>query len=358
MTWLTCAVLASQFFSCGLAYAAEAFSEAPVRIKDLVEVRGVRPNQLTGLGLVIGLQGTGDSKASIATNKAASMAISRLGITVAPNEVLTKNAAVVVVTADLQPFARVGDRVDIRLSSVGDASSLEGGTLLFTTLSAADDQIYATAQGPISQGSAMSGAQGGGGGQGSANTAPKTVAITNGGMVEKEFEATFIHDNAIELSLRNADFTTANRICSALNNQFGQFIATPINAGLVHVALPTTVDRQHPAFNAVSFMAQLEQILVIPDTQAVIVINERTGTIVSGGHVVIAPVAISHGDLDIQIAGSSDKKTGKVAAMPATTTVGDLVKTLNQLGAGPKDVVSIIQSLSAAKALKAQVKIL
>lgn len=324
-----------------------------VRIKDLVEVRGVRSNQLTGLGLVVGLQGTGDSKANIATNKAASTAISRLGIAVTPAEVTTKNVAVVVVTANLPPFARVGDKLDLRVSSIGDASSLEGGTLLLTTLSAADDQVYATAQGSISQGTSMSGAQGGGG-QNTQSSTPKTVSIANAGLVEREYEVSFIKNNAIELSLRNEDFTTASRISLALNNYFGEFIANPINAGLVRVNLPRSVTKNNQSFNSVSFMSALEQIKVTPDMQAIVVINERTGTIISGSHVIITPVAISHGKLDIQIG----KKSNKVSEIPATTTIGDLVKTLNNLGAGPKDIVSIIQSLEAAKALKAQIKLM
>ena len=323
-----------------------------VRIKDLVEVRGVRSNQLTGLGIVVGLQGTGDSKASIATNKAASTVISRLGVAVSPFEVTTKNVAVVVVTSDLPPFARVGDKIDLRISSIGDAASLEGGTLLLTTLSAADDQVYASAQGSISQGTSMSGAQGGAG-QSSQNSTPKTVSIANAGIVEREYEVSFIKNNAIELSLRNEDFTTASRISLALNNYFGEFIANAVNAGLVKVNLPNTVTKNNPSFNSVSFMAALEQIKVTPDTQAIVVINERTGTIIAGSNVIIAPVAISHGRLDIQIG----KKSNKVVEFSATT-VGDLVKTLNSLGAGPKDIVSIIQSLEAAKALKAQIKLM
>jgi flagellar P-ring protein precursor FlgI len=324
-----------------------------VRIKDLVEIRGVRSNQLTGLGIVVGLPGTGDSKASIATNKAASLLITRLGIKVTPAEVTTKNMAVVVVTANLPPFARVGDKLDLRISSIGDAASLEGGTLLLTTLSAADDQVYATAQGSISQGTSMAGASGGGG-QSNQGSTPKTVSLANAGVVEKEFVATFVKNNSVELSLRNEDFTTANRVSLALNDYFGEFVATAVNAKLIKVTLPTTVTKNNKSFDAVAFMSALEQIKVTPDSLAIVVINERTGTIISGNNVIISPVAISHGNLDIQIG----KKSNKVTEFGATTTVGDLVKTLNGLGAGPKDIVSIIQSLEAAKALKAQIKLM
>ncbi len=327
--------------------------EYPVKIKDLVEVRGVRPNALNGLGLVVGLQGTGDSKASIATNKAAAQLISRLGVTVTPADIITKNIAVVAVTSMLPPFARIGDRIDVRISSIGDAASLEGGTLLLTTLSGADDQIYATVQGSISQGTAMSGADGAVAAAQNSKV-PKTVALANLGIVEKEFHSRFVHNNTIELSLRNADFTTASRIAKAVNENFGEFIADPVNSALIKVQLPTTVDRNNPSFNPVTFLSTLEQIRVTPDVQATIVINERTGTIISGINVVILPVAISHGFLQIQV-GS---KKSKVSAFEKSTNIGELVKSLNEIGAGPKDIVSIIQALEASKALKATVKYL
>ncbi len=324
-----------------------------VRLKDLVEVRGVRSNSLTGLGLVVGLQGTGDSKASIATNKAASSIMERLGMPITPEEVVTKNVAFVIVTADLPAFARIGDKIDLRLSSLGDASSLEGGTLILTTLSAADGQIYATAQGAISQGFSMSGSEGGTG-QNSKTTAPKTVSLANSGIVEKEFFSTFVNNNKIELSLKNADFTTASRISRTLNEYFGEFIAHPINAGLILVNLPKSVDNDNPSFNPVTFMSVLEQIKVTPDSIALIVINERTGTIISGNNVVIEPVMISHGRLEITV----EEKSNKVSEIPQSTTVDELVKALNTLGVGPKDIVSILQTLESAKALRAKIKII
>ena len=327
--------------------------ELPVRIKDLVEVRGVRPNQLTGLGIVVGLQGTGDSKSSIATNRAAAAVMNRLGMTVTPEEVITKNIAVVVVTAELPPFARIGDKLDIRISSMGDCTSLEGGTLLLTSLSGVDSQVYATAQGSISQGTAMAGNEGGAG-QPAKSTTPKTVSLALSGIVEKEFFSTFISNNNIELSLKSADFTTASRIAKALNDYFGEFIADPINGGLISVKIPKTVTRNNPSFNPVTFMSLLEQIKVTPDSIALVVINERTGTIISGNNVIIEPVAISHGRLEIQVG----KKSNKVSEMPATTTVGELVRALNTLGAGPKDVVSILQTLESANALRAQLKLM
>ncbi|APJ05175.1 hypothetical protein AXG55_11760 [Silvanigrella aquatica] len=328
-------------------------TELPVRIKDLVEVRGVRSNPLSGMGLIVGLQGTGDSKSSIATNRAAAAVMNRLGITVTPEEVITKNVAVVVVTAELPPFARIGDKIDIRISSMGDSTSLEGGTLLLTSLSGVDSQVYATAQGSISQGTSMAGNEGGAG-QPAKSTTPKTVSLAMSGVVEKEFFSTFINNNNIELSLKNADFTTASRVAKALNDYFGEFIADPINSGLISIKIPKTVTRNNPSFNPVTFMSLLEQIKVTPDSKALVVINERTGTIISGQNVIIEPVAISHGRLEIQVG----KKSNKVSELPASTTVGELVRALNTLGAGPKDVVSILQTLESAKALRAQLKLM
>ncbi len=331
--------------------------DVAVRIKDLVEIRGVRPNQLTGLGLVVGLAGTGDSRVNLATNKAASFVLSRLGLTVNPNEVATKNMAVVAVTAELPPFARIGDRVPIRISSIGDSSSLEGGTLMFTTLTAADGFVYATAQGSVSQGTSMVGAQGGGSSRVNANEGPpKTVALSNAAVVEREFETTFVKNNVVELSLRSEDFTTASRISVVINQYFGEFIADPVNAGLVKIHLPSSVTLENGSFNPVTFISAVEQLRVMPDEKATIVINERTGTVISGSQVIISPVTITHGNLEIQI--GKKQKTQKVSKLEQTTTVDELVNALNVLGAGPKDVVSILQTLESARALKAQLKLM
>ncbi len=324
-----------------------------VRLKDLVEIRGVRSNQLTGFGLVIGLPGTGDSKQSLATNKAAANMLNRLGSQVKLNEVTTRNIAAVIVTAELPAFARNGDRIDMRLSSVGDAQSLEGGTLLLTPLSGADELIYAVAQGAISQGTSMAGSQGGAGGAGNKSSAPKTIAVAKGATVEREFESTYMQNGFLELSLRNADFTTAHRVVKAVNEVFGEFIAEAKNSGLIKVKLPT-IAQSNQSYTPVSFVAALEQITVEPDSRALVIVNERTGTIVSGAHVVVSAVAISHGNLQILI----DDQVNMVGQIPTSTSVGDLVAALNALGAGPKDLVAILQALEAAKALKAELRIM
>lgn len=323
-----------------------------IRLKDLVRFRGVRTNPLVGLGLVIGLSGTGDSKQNLATNKAAAQLLSRLGAMVNPNEVVTRNIAAVIVTAELPPFARIGDKLDIRVSAVGDSASLAGGTLLLTPLSAADGQVYAVAQGPLSLGTAMTGAQGGGGAN-NRSSAPQTIAISQNASVEREFKSTFVHNGHVEISLNSADFTTAHRISHAINSKFNEFIASPVNSGLVKVRLPQQ-SVGSPSFTPVDFMAVLEQIRVEPDSKAIVVINERTGTIISGSNVTVMPVAISHGNLEIMV----NEQSKYVNKIPNTTSVGDLVRALNELGAGPKDLVSILQALDAANALQAQLHLM
>jgi flagellar P-ring protein FlgI len=320
------------------------------RIKDLVEIRGVRSNPLVGYGLVIGLGGTGDSRQSLATNKAVANVLTRLGATVEAKDVPTRNTAAVLVIAELPSFARIGDRLDLRISSIGDAKSLEGGTLIMTPLSAADSNVYAVAQGPISQGTSMAGVEGG---QGNSSTAPKTVAISRSATVEREFPSTFVVNGAIELSLRNADFTTASRIAQVINETYGDYLADPQNSGLIKVRLPSHT-MGNPSHNPVTFVSAIEQIVVNADTRAYVVINERTGTIISGDNVHILPVAISHGGLQIKV----NKETKRIGQIEGTATVGELVKALSSMGAGPKDLVSILQSLDAAKALKADLKIL
>ena len=326
---------------------------SPVRIKDLVTIRGVRSNQLVGIGIVVGLAGTGDSKSSVATNKSVSNMISRLGVIVDPKEVTTKNIAIVSVTADLPPFSRAGDTINTRLSSLGDASSLEGGTLVLTPLSGADGNVYAVAQGATSQGTAMAGGEGGLGSSNSRSSAPKTIAITNGATVEREFDQSFIREGQIELSLINEDFTTATRVAKAINDHFRGFFAEARNGRLVSVSLPPAA-RSSSSFNPVDWVAAIEQLRVEPDTKAVVVVNERTGTIVAGAHTAVMPVAISHGTLQISIQEVSQSTN----LLPSAPTVGELVKFLNEIGAGPKDLVSILQSLQTAGALKAELKIL
>lgn len=343
--------LLAVFFAVASLATTNASNIGHVRLKDLVEIRGVRSNQLVGLGLVVGLPGTGDSKASLATNKTTANLLSRLGTTVTPEQITTKNVAVVTVTSELPPFARVGDRLSIRIASIGDATSLEGGTLILTPLRAADQQVYAVGQGNISLGNAMTGNQGGT--NRSSGPAVRTVALNNSATVEREFPQTFVHNGQIELSLRSADFTTATRVAQAINGHFGSFLARPNNAGLITIQIPP-MTMSNKSFTPVDFVSALEQIRIAPDTKAIVVINERTGTIIAGSDVTIRPVAISHNNLEIRI-GEAAKY---ISQIPQTTTVQELVSALNSLGAGPRDLAAILQALKAANALDADLRFL
>jgi flagellar P-ring protein precursor FlgI len=318
------------------------------KIKDLAEVKGVRKNPLVGFGLVVGLAGTGDSKQVAATNRAMAHALSRMGMSSETKDVVTKNAASVVVTSELPPFAKVGDSIEVRVSSLGDATSLEGGTLLLTQLKGADNLTYAVAQGMLSQGSAMSGNNGG---TPNRSNVPKTVATSFNATVEREFETQFVIQNKIELSLKNKDFTTANRVSQEINSQMGKFVAQAVNSGTILIEVNREI-LESKSFDSVAFLSWLEQLEVVPDQKSKIVINELTGTVVAGSQIVIQPIVLSHGGLQIQVG----KKTQMVGTMGGQTQVQDLVKSLNDFGVGPKDLVAIMYALKSAGAINAEIE--
>lgn len=324
-------------------------NEAHVRIKDIVNIQGVRSNPLNGIGLVTGLSGTGDSQASIATNKATADLITRLGIKVDQNQIITKNIAIVAVTSELPPTAKSGDKIDIRLSSIGDATSLEGGTLMMTALKASNDHIYAIAQGPISQGQNI--VDGSGRNAQNQKSAPKTIALSKNATVEAEFPAKYLNNRKMELSLKHPDFTTAARVTKAINTHFNDFLAEAQNSGHISVKLPESLSKTNKSYTAIAFISELEQIKIAPDNKALVIINERTGTIISGQNVVIDPVAISHGTELSVLIGSNKNLQGK---LPSITTVSDLVNALNKFGVNPKDLSAILQTLETSKALKAE----
>jgi flagellar P-ring protein precursor FlgI len=327
---------------------------APARLKELATVRGVRPNFLNGLGIVVGLKATGDSKKSLATNKAVANMLTRLGMKTRAEEVAAGNLAAVLVTAELPPFARIGDTVDVKVSAVGDAKSLAGGTLVLTPLRAGDSQVYAVAQGAVAVGQAN--------GNGAAVL---TVArVAEGGTIEREFLPQIAANGKLVLALRSPDFTTASRIAEGVNKLLKGFFAEAVDVGSVEVKVPPLY-----AGRLVDFVAELEAMTVEADTKAVVVLNERTGTVVIGTGVTIAPVAIAHGDLAIKVeapgggAAGGAKGQGKgasknVVPLGGGATVGDLVDTLNALGVKPADLVGIIQAVHAAGALKAELKFL
>lgn len=316
---------------------------APSRIKDIVTVKGVRENPIIGYGLVIGLNGTGDGGGEI-TNSSLKKMFEKLGLN-PKSEITSKNVAAVIVTAKLPPFARVGQKLDITVSSIGDASSLAGGTLLVTPLKGGDGQIYAVASGPLSIGGLKKGAK-----------FATTALIPSGGLVEKEIATEFEKKNSLRLSLNSPDFTTAARIEKVINEGLGGKFASAKDSTTIDLVVPNLYER-----NVVQLMAIIENYKVNPDNIAKIVINERTGTIVAGGDVTVLPVAISHGDLSIEVKGDGGDKGGKpntVYFMDKGTTLNELVKSLNAFGVTPEDLISIFQTLKKDGALIGEIELI
>jgi flagellar P-ring protein precursor FlgI len=310
------------------------------RLKDLVTIKGVRENQLIGYGLVIGLNGTGDGGGEI-TNTSLKKMFQTLGLN-PQREVTSKNVAAVIVTAKLAPFSRVGQNLDVTVSSIGDASSLAGGTLLVTPLKGGDGHIYAVASGSLSIGGLEKGKK-----------FATTARIPNGGSVEKEIDMSFNDKRAIRMALNQPDFTTAARIERVINQELGGKYATATDATTIDLIIPTYYERK-----VVELIANIENFKVIADTQAKIVINERTGTLVAGGDIILKKSAISHGDLMLEIKGSEGSGNKYVQLMEQSTTINDLVKALNALGTKPEDLISIFQALKQNGSLLADIELI
>lgn len=350
---------------------AVATAGATTRIKDVAKVQGVRSNQLVGYGLVIGLNGTGDSNKSLQTMQSLASMLQTFGVTVSPAQMQAKNAAAVMVTAQLPPFVKSGDTIDITVSSMGDAKNLQGGILLQTPLKAANGQIYAVGQGPVVTG----GFSAGGGGNSQTKNHPTVGLLTNGAIVERDVTMKLANNGAITLSINQPDFTTANRISEAIDGMFGG-ISIARDPGAVVVNVPSQYEG-----NLVGFVAALEELTINPDNVAKIIINERTGTIVMGQNVTIDEVAVAQGGLSIRVAKTKDvsqppplsggstvvtnNKTvdatedkANVMVLPATANVGDVVNALNAIGATPRDIISILQAMKAAGAVHAEIQIM
>lgn len=311
------------------------------RLKDIVKVKGVRENLLIGYGLVIGLKGTGDSSTEV-TAKSLIRMFQNLGIE-AKDDVKSKNVASVVVTAKLPAFARVGQNIDVEVSSVGDAASLEGGTLLITPLRAGDQQVYAVAQGTISLGSIANGA---------GTTFQTAGRVPNGAIIEREVAGEFANKRALRLHMETPDFTTVARVAQVINTELAGKYATAADSNTIDLIVPFSFDG-----NAVELMAILENLTVNVDTKAKVVISERTGTVVAGGEVRIRNVALAHGTLSIQVDGDKKAKKGegkKLMEIPRTTNVSELVNALNMIGVEPKDLTAIFQALKKAEALEGE----
>jgi len=327
---------------CSLFFLSFTSFATPTRLKDLVTVKGVRDNPVIGYGLVIGLNGSGDAGGEI-TNTSLKKMFEKLGLN-PKTEIGSKNVAAVIVTGKLPPFARVGQKLDVVISSIGDASSLAGGTLLVTPLKGGDGQIYAVASGSLSIGGLKKGAK-----------FATTATIPSGAIVEKEIITEFEKKNSLRFSLNNSDFTTAARIEKVINEGLGGKYASAKDATTIDLIVPTNYER-----NIVQLMAIIENYKVHPDKNSKIIINERTGTIVAGGDVVVSPVAISHGDLTIEVKSDGDKggKPNSVYMMDKGSTLNELVKSLNAFGVSPEDLISIFQALKRDGALNGEIELI
>ncbi|HEX3728779.1 MAG TPA: flagellar basal body P-ring protein FlgI [Opitutaceae bacterium] len=340
------------------------------RIKDITLVEGGRDNQLVGYGLVAGLAGSGDSN-SIAMLHGVVNLLQRYGITENVQNLTSKNTAAVMITADIGAFLKPGSRIDITVSSLGDAKTLQGGVLLQAPLLGADGRVYAVAQGPVAIGGFTGGA-GGAGGSTVTKNHPTVGVISNGGIVEREIPAQFIHDGMLRLLLQNPDFNSAERMAEAINNQWPT-AAMATDAATVQVRVPAAYTGR-----TVPFIADLGVIDVVPDTMARIVINERTGTIVATSTVRISQVAIAHGSLTITVtsnqgvsqpgafSGGSTQTTnstqtsvneggkGGFTVLNEPPTIERLASALNALGVSPRDMMAIFQTLKRSGALQAE----
>lgn len=315
----------------------------PNRLKDIITVKGVRSNPIIGYGLVIGLNGTGDGGGEIIDNSLRRM-FQKLGLN-PQREIASKNVASVIVTAKLPPFARMGQKLDITVSSIGNSASLAGGTLLVTPLKGGDGKIYAIANGAVSIGGLNQGGK-----------FPTTGGIVNGAVVEREVTKGFDKKKSLRLSLKNPDFTTSARIEKVINQELGGRYANSRDATTIDLVVPVHYQRK-----VVQLVALIENFRVHTDVIAKVVINERTGTIVAGGDITIKPVAISHGSLTIEVkgeeAGNADKPS-RLYFVDKKTTLNDLVKSLNIFGATPEDLISIFQALKRNGALVGDIEMI
>ncbi len=347
---------------------------AQVRLKTIAQVKGVRENQLIGYGLVVGLQRTGDTQRVVSTLQSITNMLLQFGIKISSDQIRTQNVAAVMVTAQLPPLLKSGDKIDVVVSSVGDARSLQGGDLLMTPLQGPDGQVYAVAQGPLAVGGY------------SDNTGEfplvqvdttTTGRVPNGAMVEREVPSSFIDNNTISILLSRPDFSQASLVAQALNQQFGEPVAKAVDGGQIDVKLPLNYQD-----NVVDFVAAVEETQVQTDSPASrVVINERTGTVVLGQDVRIDAVAIAHGNLRLVVKKTTEVshdavfghdelthtttvsaedtgKQGNLVVIPEGATLLDIVTAVNAVGATPRDLISILQAIKEAGALHADLTIL
>ena len=347
---------------------------ASARIKDIVDVEGVRDNMLIGYGLVVGLNGTGDSlNNSPFTEQSLTGMLERMGVNTRGTNLRTKNVAAVMVTATLGAYAAQGTRIDVTVSAMGDAKSLLGGTLLVTPMIGADGEVYAVAQGPI----AVSGFSAQGQGASVTRGVPTSGRISSGAIVEREIQFSLAELPVLRLSLRNPDFTTAQRVATAINIQLRGNRAQATDPSSVLINVPET-----RRGDVVGLVTEIEQLRITPEQVARVVVDEKSGVIVMGENVRISTVAIAQGNLTIRITETpqvsqpgpfsqgqtavvprtdiqvDDQSNNRLAVMNAGVTLQELVQSLNALGVGPRDMIAILQSIKAAGALQAEIEVI
>lgn len=349
-----------------------AAQEGATRLKDVTSITGVSETPLVGYGLVVGLNKTGDKRQTIFSAQTLANMLEKFGIAVAPGEIKIENVAAVVVTAQLGPYTQAGARLDVTASSIGDARSLQGGTLLPTALRAPDGRVVGLAQGSLSIGGF-----GAGGGGNSVQVNHLTVGrVPGGGLVQAAQPAALPAGGVLQLALHEPDFLSAERVATAINQELGSQAAHVVDAGAVAVAVPAAYQAR-----VADLIARLEPVAVTPDVVARVVINERTGTVVMGGDVRLGAAAVAHGNLSVRISTQYDvsqpaplsggqttvvpqtevdvrEGSAKLVALDAGATLSDVVRALNVLGATPRDIIAVMQALKAAGALRAEVVIL
>ena len=364
------------------------------RIKDIATIKGIRTNQLFGYGLIIGLNGSGDKGGTNFTIQGLVNMLEKMGVHVNVQDVKVSNVAAVMVSATLPPFARIGKKIDVIISSIGDAKSLQGGTLLLTPLKGVDGKIYALAQGPLSVGGFSAGGAAGGG---VTKNHPTVGRISGGATVEREIPFSFKDKRELIIILNNPDFITATRATNAINSCFGQGLAKPIDSGTLKITIPHYFQDK-----VVTLVAKLEDLKIIPDSVAKVIVNEKTGTVVIGENVRILTVAVAHGNLSIQIkegkevsqplpfapsppaegstptqgaegvvvapGGSTvvtpesevtvEEEGKRLLLVPEGNTISELVRALNAIGVTPRDLITILQAMKAAGSLQAELEII
>ncbi len=361
-------------FLAGPAFSPLAFAKTS-RIKDIVNIEGVRDNQLIGYGLVVGLNGTGDSLGNAPfTQESLTSMLDRLGVSVRGQNLNTGNVAAVMVTADLPPFSNQGSRIDVSISALGDSTSLQGGTLLVTPLLAADGEVYAVAQGEVS----TSGFTVNGDGASVTKNIPTSGRVASGAIVEREIAFRLEELTQVKLALKNPDFTTARRIALAINGYMDEPVADPENSASIVLRRPNNYKG-----TIVDLITDIEQLGVQPDFPAKVVISERSGVIVIGAQVRISNVAVAQGNLTVKISENPQvsqpnpfASVGETVTVPRSdvsvnegndvrlapldtgVTLQELVTGLNRLGMKPQDIITILQAIKASGALQADIEVM